>query len=154
MPIALVHDMGAGILSAIKTVFPGAPDYICHYHFLQDIGDDLFGFKYDRLRRELRKYGIRSSLRRVVKALRKEIEENRELARNLDCYLKEAGKAVKVLPAVQTYILCNWVLDSNSDLYGYGFPFDRAHLFFYKMLKTAKSMAAAYPPERDGIGLL
>lgn len=140
MPIALVHDMGAGILSAVKAVFPGAPDYICHYHFLQDIGDDLFGFEYGRLRSELRKYGIRSSLRKVVKAFRKKIEENRDLARNLDCYLKEEGKAVNALPAVQAYILCNWVLDSNSELDGYGFPFDRAHLIFYKRLKIAKSM--------------
>jgi hypothetical protein len=140
MPIALVHDMGAGILSAVKAVFPGAPDYICHYHFLQDIGNDLFGFEYGRLRSELRKYGIRSSLRKIVKALRKEIEENRELAQDLDCYLKEEGKVVNALPAAQAYILCNWVLDSNSELDGYGFPFDRAHLVFYKRLKTAKSI--------------
>jgi hypothetical protein len=140
MPLALVHDMGAGILSAVKAVFPGAPDYICHYHFLQDIGDDLFGFEYGRLRSELRKYGIRSSLRKLAKTLRKEIEEKPDLAQNLDRYLKEEGKADNALPAVQAYLLCNWVLDSNSELGGYGFPFDRAHLVFYKRLKTAKSI--------------
>jgi len=138
MPLALVHDMGAGILSAVKAVFPGAPDYICHYHFLQDIGDDLFGFEYGRLRSELRKYGIRSSLRKLAKTLRKQIEEEPDLARNLDRYLKE--EADNALPAVEAYLLCNWVLDSNSELGGYGFPFDRAHLVFYKRLKMAKSI--------------
>jgi hypothetical protein len=31
-------------------------------------------------------------------------------------------------------------LDANSELNGYGFPFDRSHLIFYKRLKTAKSI--------------
>jgi len=42
-PIALVHDMGVAILNAVKEVFPGIADYICHFHFLKDIGKDLFG---------------------------------------------------------------------------------------------------------------
>ena len=42
-PIASVHDMGKGILRAVARVFPGRPDYICHYHFLCDIGKDLLG---------------------------------------------------------------------------------------------------------------
>jgi hypothetical protein len=140
MPLALVHDMGAGILSAVKAVFPGVPDYICHYHFLRDIGDDLFGLEYGRLRSALRKHGIRSSLRRDVKALGRKIEQDRKLIQNLDCYLREEGKSVDALPAVLSYILCKWILDSNSELDGYGFPFDRAHFVFYKRLKTAKSI--------------
>jgi hypothetical protein len=41
VPIAAVHDMGVGILAAIKEVFPGVPDFICHFHFLRDVGKDL-----------------------------------------------------------------------------------------------------------------
>jgi len=44
------------------------------------------------------------------------------------------------LPSVLAYILSNWVLDANSELDGYGFPFDRSHLIFYKRLKTARSI--------------
>jgi hypothetical protein len=33
-------------------------------------------------------------------------------------------------------------LDANSELDGYGFPFDRSHLVFYKRLKTAKNIVA------------
>jgi hypothetical protein len=36
------------------------------------------------------------------------------------------------------YIVSNWILDAKSELNGYGFPFDREHLIFYKRLKTAK----------------
>jgi len=137
-PLALVHDMGAGILSAVQTVFPGILDYICHYHFLRDIGNDLYGMEYARLRSELRKYGTRPSLRKIVKALDEEIDMHPELAKNLDCYLKAEGKTGKILPSVLAYVLASWILDSNSELDGYGFPFDRSHLIFYKRLKTAK----------------
>ena len=30
VPLASVHDMGAGILAAVKEVFPGSLDFICH----------------------------------------------------------------------------------------------------------------------------
>lgn len=140
IPLTLVHDMGAGILSAVKKVFPGVLDYICHYHFLRDIGNDLFGIEYIRIRSELKKYGIRTSLRKIVKALEERFSTKPELADSLDCYLKDEGKTKHVLPSVLAYILSNWILDANSELNGYGFPFDCSHLIFYKRLKTAKSI--------------
>ena len=140
IPLALVHDMGAGIISAVKDVFPGVSDYVCHYHFLRDIGNDLMGIEYARIRSELRKYSIRPSLGKIVKALEENIETQPELTKSLDFYLKEEGKTVNVLPRVLAYILSNWILDANSELNGYGFPFDRSHFIFYKRLKTAKSI--------------
>jgi hypothetical protein len=140
MPLALVHDMGAGILLAVKTVFPGVLDYICHYHFLRDIGNDLYGIEYARLRSELRKYGIRPSLRKIARDLEEQIDIHPELAKGLDCYLKAEGKTGNVSPKVRVYILSNWILDSDSELDGYGFPFDRSHLIFYNRLRTAKSI--------------
>jgi hypothetical protein len=140
IPLALVHDMGAGIVSAVKEVFPGVADYVCHYHFLRDIGNDLMGIEYARIRSELRKYSIRPSLGKIVKALEQIIETQPELANNLDCYLEEEGKTADVLPRVLAYVLSNWILDANSELNGYGFPFDRSHLIFYKRLKTARSI--------------
>jgi hypothetical protein len=140
IPVALVHDMGAGILSAVKEVFPGVADYVCHYHFLRDIGNDLFGIEYARIRSGLKKYSIRPSLRKIVRALEEGIETHPELANSLDCYFKDEAKTADVLPSVLAYILSNWILDANSELNGYGFPFDRSHLIFYKRLKTARSI--------------
>ena len=54
MPMALVHDMGSAILKAVLAVFPGVPDYICHFHFLRDLGKDLFDFEYRTIRRYTR----------------------------------------------------------------------------------------------------
>ena len=140
IPVALVHDMGAGILSAVKEVFPGVADYVCHYHFLRDIGNDLLVIEYARIRSELKKYSIRPSLRKIVKALEERIETQPELAKSLDCYLKDEAKTADVLPSVLAYILSNWILDAKSELNGYGLPFDRSHLIFYKRLKTARSI--------------
>jgi hypothetical protein len=136
------------ILSAVKEVFPGVADYICHYHFLRDIGNDLFGIEYARIRSGLRKYSIRPSLRNIVKALEERIETQPELANSLDCYLKDEGKTGNVLPSVLVYILSNWILDANSELNGYGFPFDRSHLIFYKRLETARSIVENLSPKK------
>jgi hypothetical protein len=140
IPLALVHDMGPGILSAVKEVFPGIADYICHYHFLRDIGKDLMGIEYARIRSELSKYSIRPSLGKIVKSLEEKIKTQPELTKSLDFYLKEEGKTANVLPRVLAYILSKWILDANSELNGYGFPFDRSHLIFYKRLETARSI--------------
>ena len=148
IPLALVHDMGAGIVSAVKKVFPGVADYVCHYHFLRDIGNDLMGIEYARIRSELRKYSIRPSLGKIVKALEENIETQPELVKSLDFYLKEEGKTANVLPGVLAYILSDWILDANSELNGYGFPFDRSHLIFYKRLKTARSIVADLSPKK------
>ena len=137
IPLALVHDMGTGILSAVKEVFPGIADYICHYHFLRDIGKDLFEIEYARIRSELSKYSIRPSLRKIVKSLEEKIETQPELANSLDVYLKDEGQSGDVLPRVLAYILSHWILDAKSELNGYGFPFDREHLIFYRRLKSA-----------------
>ena len=57
-PVALVHDMGKGILAAVEEVFPGVPDFICHFHFLRDTGKDLFGKEYKIVFDRLKKHGL------------------------------------------------------------------------------------------------
>jgi hypothetical protein len=106
------------------------------------------GIEYARIRSELRKYSIRPSLGKIVKALKESIETQPELTNSLDCYLKDEGKSGDVLPRVLAYILSSWVLDANSELNGYGFPFDRSHLIFYKRLKTARSIVADLSPKK------
>ena len=46
VPLAVVHDMGRGILAAVQRVFPGVPDFVCHFHFLRDVGKDLLEADY------------------------------------------------------------------------------------------------------------
>lgn len=139
-PIALVHDMGGAILKAVLEVFPGIPDYICHFHFLRDLGKDLFEFEYRTIRRTLRTYRVRSTLRKALKQLKAVIEKEEVLASSLDNYLSSKNKSCfeSILdPAVAAYLLVAWILESSSASNGFGFPFDQPHLDFYLRLQEA-----------------
>jgi len=57
IPLALVHDMGKGILKTVATVFPEVPDFICHFHFLRDIGKDFLVTQYDTICKRVSKHG-------------------------------------------------------------------------------------------------
>jgi hypothetical protein len=62
-PLAVTSDMGRAFLSAILKVFPGIPNYICHFHFLRDIGKDLLEKEYSIIRNKLKKHGVTTQLR-------------------------------------------------------------------------------------------
>ena len=139
-PIALVHDMGGAILKAVEKVFPSVKDYICHYHFLRDIGKDLFGTQYNNLRRYMQNQGIKSKLRKAVRELKKSIEQEATLLNSLSEYLDNENLSKpsnEPLPLVAAYVLIAWILESSSGANGFGFPFDRVHLDFYRRLKEA-----------------
>ena len=86
-PLDLVHDMGSAILKAVAAVFPTVPDYICHFHFLRDIGKDLFDFEYRTIRRYTRSFNVRATLSKVEKALKTVIDNDAALSENLQTYL-------------------------------------------------------------------
>ncbi|MEE8058487.1 MAG: hypothetical protein V3T17_11725 [Pseudomonadales bacterium] len=139
-PIALVHDMGKAILKAVATVFPGVADYICHFHFLRDLGKDLFDFEYRTIRRHTRSYNIKKSLNNTLKQLKTTIEKSTNLSNILENYLK--GDSISegeenLDPSVSAYLLVAWVVEYNSVCNGLGFPFDRPHLEFYQRIKKA-----------------
>ena len=75
-PVALVHDMGSGILASVTKVFKNVPDFICHFHFLRDIGKDLFGDEYKTIRNRIAKHGIRAKLLYRAKRLKSEMDAN------------------------------------------------------------------------------
>ena len=52
-PRGLVSDMGSGILKAAKLVWPGLPLQLCHFHYVRDVGKDLFEKLEPELRRRL-----------------------------------------------------------------------------------------------------
>ncbi len=139
-PIALVHDMGGAILNAVAKVFPGIKDFICHYHFLRDIGKDLFGTQYSNIRRYLKSYGIKGKLRKTLREMKKIIGQDTVISNSLNEYLENENLSEpndKPMPLVAAYVLIAWIIESNSESHGFGFPFDRPHLDFYRRLKDA-----------------
>jgi hypothetical protein len=139
-PVALVHDMGRGILSAVKAVFPGIPDFICHFHFLRDIGKDLFDKEYAIIRKRLKKHKIRSLLRQRAKALEKVIGDDPQAFYRMAVSLDGGAPPVmeKMAP-MAAYAMIHWAFD-RSELDGYGFPFDCPHLVFYRKLMVLYDM--------------
>ena len=145
IPIALVHDMGRGILKAVADVFPEVPDFICHYHFLRDIGKDLLGDHYAIIRKRLSEHQISSKLRYRAKQLKQATDQSPELIN-----LLEAGIADNPLPTaalerladLNVYTLISWTLAGKSEGNGYGFPFDRPHLSFAKRIRQLHTHVA------------
>ena len=135
-PLALVHDMGKGILSAVETVFKGVPDFICHFHFLRDIGKDLFEEEYAVVRNRLRKHKIRPLLAKKIKSLEKMMDNDAEAVRALADGIDDGHidpEAIEKTPAAAAYAMVRWTLDT-SELDGYGFPFDCPHIVFHQRL--------------------
>jgi len=132
-PIALVHDMGKGIINAVQSVFPHAKDFICHYHFLRDLGKDFLGDEYETIQKRLRKHRIGSKLRYRAGQLKKRIDEHPELADALERAIEHntlPDCPREHIPLVSAYSLIQWALDYKSEGHGYGFPFDRPHAVF------------------------
>jgi len=140
-PLALVHDMGRAILKAVATVFPTVPDYICHFHFLRDLGKDLFDFEYRTIRRYTQNFKAKATLSEAGKALQGRIDNEPALSDNLQTYLGRkpaTNDNPQVLnPWVSAYLLVVWILEADRACEGFGFPFDRPHLMFYQRLREA-----------------
>ena len=137
IPLALVHDMGKGILKAVATVFPEVPDFICHFHFLRDIGKDFLGTEYDTIRKRLSKHGISAKLRYRAKQLKADLDRHPELIEVLQSGIENAllpAEARQFMPVLNVYALIQWTLRGKSEGHGYGFPFDRPHLAFAKRI--------------------
>lgn len=142
IPLALVHDMGKGILSAVAKVFPDVPDFICHFHFLRDIGKDFMGAEYDIIRKRLSAHGIGAKLRYRAKQLKADMDTRPELIEVLENAIVNASppsEARRFLPIVNTYTLIQWVLQAKSECRGYGFPFDHPHLVLAKRIRQVHS---------------
>jgi len=51
IPLAPGHDMAVASSRPSPRSFPVCPDFICHFHFLRDIGKDLLAKPYDMIAR-------------------------------------------------------------------------------------------------------
>ena len=138
VPLALVHDMGKGILAAVARVFPGVADFICHFHFLRDIGKDYLGAEYDTIRKRLSRHAISATLRYRAKRLKNEMDATPAPITALERGLEHAAlppEAFAFAPVVGAYTLIQWALRGKAEGDGYGFPFDRPHLAFAQRLQ-------------------
>lgn len=137
-PKALVHDMGRGIATAVEKVFSDVADFICHFHFLRDIGKDLLQDDYTAIRKRLQKLKVRSLLRQKAKHLELKINPDSQSFDKIIASL-ESGvwqtTSFEHAPLYTAYTLIHWVFEYPRQSSGYGFPFDIPHLDFYRRLQ-------------------
>jgi hypothetical protein len=139
LPVAVVHDMGAGILAAVKEALPGVPDFVCHFHFLRDLGKDLLESDYDAIRQRLRNHGLTDKLLHHARRLKAAIDQQPGLVerfyQNVQGHCLPKDK-LELFPLLCAYSLIQWALEGKTDGQGYGFPFDRPHVQFAKRLQV------------------
>ena len=113
VPVAVVSDMGKGIAAAVKKVFKKVRHLLCHYHFLRDLGKDLFGEENDVIRKRLKYHGIQSLLGKRALALKKPIDATPKIVDGFAAMM-EGGKELKDCftehMELTTYLQVKWAL--------------------------------------------
>jgi len=140
-PVAVACDMSSAILNAIGKTLDGVPVFICHFHFLRDLGKDLMAEDYAQIRERLARHGPKAELKRLARELRdrthdcaKQLET---LIEHLDNGTDPAAELVTSVPAeVVLAALTASALEAENRGDGCGFPFDRAHLAFFRQLQS------------------
>jgi len=135
-PRACVHDMGTGLCRAVAEVFAHTPDFICHFHFLRDIGKDYLEPAYRKLRDSLRSHASTSRLRALVRDARQRLAEQCTQVSGLAkaIHSVDPRKDKGLLALACSYSLALWALQGKHSGNGYGFPFDRPLLHFAERL--------------------
>lgn len=135
-PLGIICDMSKAIRKAIKQVFPGVPVFICHYHYLRDIGKDMLKDDHDLLVATMRDLSVKTTLSKLARDLRHLIKNYPSLSQSLEGNVEDVFN--KKLPEeVLAHLLIEWIQNYPSDLHGYGFPFDRANIALAKRMREA-----------------
>ena len=136
-PAAASCDMSAPILAALGAVFRGTPVFICHFHFLRDLGKDLLEPLYAVVRARLRRHGVKIELARIQRDLALRFGVTPEAVAKL--VERDGGgkpaKADGASRAVALSALVRSALEAGGESDGCGFPFDRPHLKFFQRTK-------------------
>jgi len=136
-PLASMRDLSPQIEAAVKNALPKVLDLICHYHFLENVGNKLCEKPHTKLTAALRRLKIQSALRSLRKDLVRYSKRSGCLsAKDVQQYLELPQLLAESEPLqarrMVTYFLLRWLEDYGADLNGEFFPFDLPSLAFYR----------------------
>ncbi len=152
LPLAMVHDLRRALITAAAEVFPGVPQFVCHFHLAADVGKDILSPHHDRLRRVLRRTQVRAKLRQLVRSLKPfaTCDDGGDTTVGLLLSLRSAEDLRRHCTAESAkgvvHGLACWILAFSQDGEGYGFPFDLPQLDFYERLLQVHQMLDAAGP--------
>lgn len=146
-PAAVSSDMSKGILAAVAATLDETPVYICHFHFLRDLGKDLLDGDYALLRARLRSHGVKAELKRRQRRIGGEVEAHADDLQQLLLSAESELKPTEPAPAVPAAALLGAfvtsILEAEDRGDGCGFPFDRPHLLFFRQAEMVLTAADA-----------
>ena len=146
-PIAVSCDMARGNLAALAARLPAVPVFVCHFHFLRDLGKDLMGRDYATLRARLRHHGPKAELRRLQGQLRELMQAHQKQLAALLLAVDEPDAVPRSAPSVPNLVVLGSfvasILEAERQADGYGFPFDQTHLLFFRRAQCVLTAAQA-----------
>ena len=132
LPRASVSDMATSMMNVLSNVMVGVPLRVCHYHLLDDIGEDLMRADYLALRKLVIDTGLQPYLKRLRRGLYHELEgedvDISRAARDLRSRIVPQGLPLEACTKVQVYDVVSWVLRYHEDNHGMRFPYSVPYL--------------------------
>jgi hypothetical protein len=103
-----------------------------HSSILSDVGKDLLESDYDAIRLRLRKHGLIEKLLYQARRLKTALDQQPDLIESF--YQSVQGGCLpsaqlESFPLLCAYSLIQWALEGKTEGDGYGFPFDRPHVW-------------------------
>jgi hypothetical protein len=136
-PLAVVRDLSSNIAKAKREAIPDARDLICHYHFLENVGNKLCQKPHAKLTTALRRLKVCPALRWIRKDLVRWSRKGERLCTHQIEHLLSHPAEIVDLDSVAlrrfvAYLALRWLDDYKADLHGEYFPFDLPQLAFYR----------------------
>ena len=137
-PLAVGCDMASSIRAALQRVLPQVPVYICHFHFLRDAGNDMMKNDYQSFSRALDSHKVTAKLRKLQQTFKPHLTEHSEAIEQFLAEadgISESDERCSNIPfkGLLAALACSAV-EAERQGDGFGFPFDRPRLQFYKHL--------------------
>jgi hypothetical protein len=157
IPLAIMSDMGKGVMGAIKVLQEELGQagetllhLICHLHFVRDLGKDLLAAAHSAIGGVATNSKIRARLRAVERDLTAQIGDRKAAREQVNAWLEKelpAATPAELPPGLQGAAvlrsLLQWTLDyrveGNDD-----FPFERPNLDFYARCVKACEILELY----------
>lgn len=140
VPLAVVHDLRKALIIAGGDVFPGTPQFLCHYHLAADVGKDILSSDVDKLRRLFRRSKVRPKLGALVRSLKDYAVSPDGLDHAIVPVLRLRSKrklhqyCTPEMAKGAAHALASWILAFRRTGEGYGFPFDLPYLVLYQRI--------------------
>jgi len=139
-PDRILHDLSNAMSSACEKALPDVPHYVCHFHFVRDVGEDLLTQPQKQLTNRLRSLKLQVRMREQRQTQTDWLREHEgapEAELTLQQLLRGESPTVAWSEALGREVLFAfhyWMLDYAADSKRQGFPFDPHSLYFHRRL--------------------